>query len=232
MIKKEQGSRTYNAQFLQDPTPPGGFLINTGWFRRWKNLPIFNEELMKKRKDKYKIIMAWDMNFKKKVGADNVACSVFLTDFVTTYLIDKFEEQVGFIETLDEVTKMKDKWEFILFKSKVSVPIEIIIEDKANGPAIMEVLQLKIPGILPITPVEDKVTRMTSITTFIEAGNVLVPSLDTSDALVKHSWLPDALEELAKFPNVQHDDFSDSFSIGLRRIYVEPSSKRKPMRIF
>jgi predicted phage terminase large subunit-like protein len=105
-------------------------------------------------------------------------------------------------------------------------------EAKPNAPPIMEVLQLKIPGIIPITPVEDKVTRMTSITTFLEAGNVLVPSLDTSAALIKHSWLPDALEELAKFPNVTHDDFSDSFSIGLRRIYVEPPIKRKPMRVF
>jgi predicted phage terminase large subunit-like protein len=231
-IKKEQGSRTYNAQFLQDPTPPGGFLINTSWLRRWHNLPIFNTELMAKRKDKYKIIMAWDMNFKKKVGADNVACSVFLTDFVTSYLVDKYEEQIGFIETLEAVTQMKEKWEFIISKENVKVPIEIIIEDKANGPAIMEVLQLKIPGIIPITPVEDKVTRMTSITTFLEAGNVLVPSLDTSAALIKHSWLPDALEELAKFPNVTHDDFSDSFSIGLRRIYVEPPIKRKPMQVF
>lgn len=231
-IKREQGTRTYNAQFMQDPTPPGGNLVNPEWFRKWLRLPIHNKQLMKTSSSKFKIVQAWDMNFKEKDGADMVACSVVITDGTTSWLVDRFNEQIGFIRSLEEVTKMRDKWLFETVKEGVQLPIEIIIEDKANGPAIMEVLQLKIPGIIPTTPVEDKVTRMTSVTPFMEAGNILFPSTDTSEMLQRYHWVPDALEELGKFPYIKNDDFCDSLSIALRRIYVEPPRKRKRMRIF
>jgi len=230
--KKEQGARTYTSQFLQDPTPPGGNLINPEWFRKWKRLPIYNDEIMKRRKNAYKIVQAWDMNYKEKIGNDNVACSVLLTDGTTTYLIDVFEEQIGFIKTLDAVRDMKEKWKFILDKNNTPLPIEIIIEDKANGPAIMQVLDMTIPGIIPTTPVEDKVTRMTSVTPFMEAGNFLVPDISSTARAQKYAWWPDCETELAKFPYVPHDDFSDSLSTGLRRIYVDVANKRKKMRIF
>jgi len=231
-IKKEQGARTYNAQFLQDPTPPGGNLIDVDSLRTWKTLPIYNKEIMEKREDKFKLVQSWDMNFKKKAGADNVACSVFLTDNVTSYLVDMYEKQIGFVETLDAVVSKKEEWEDILYELDVNIPIEVVIEDAANGPAIMEVLEIKVPGMIPITSKEDKFSRMSSITTFLEAGNVLVPDTSTSESLSKYQWWEDKKEELAKFPNVTHDDFSDSFSAGLRRIYVNPPRKRKRMRIF
>ena len=230
--RKEQGAKTYNAQFLQDPTPPGGNLINPEWFRRWKRLPIYNPDIMKARGDKYRLVQSWDMAFKEKVDTDNVACSVFLTDGVTTYLVDKFEEQIGFIKSLEAVTRMREKWLDIFRDVDVRIPIEVIIEEKANGAAIIEVLCTTIPGIIPIIPTEDKLSRMTSITPFIEAGNVLIPDVEQMAILQEHPWVPDVVTELSKFPHIKRKDFSDAFSMGLRRIYVDTQKKRKRMAIY
>ena len=52
---------------------------------------------------------------------------------------------------------------------------KIIIENKANGPAVISTLKSKIPGIVAYTPKESKVARATAVSPQFEAGNVFIP---------------------------------------------------------
>src|SRR5690242_12605184 len=50
-----------------------------------------------------------------------------------------------------------------------------LIEDKANGWAVIQMLMNDIPGLLPITPEGGKVARAAAVSPLIEAGNVYLP---------------------------------------------------------
>ncbi len=47
-----------------------------------------------------------------------------------------------------------------------------VVEDKANGPAVMDVLDKEIPGMVPYNPRGSKEERAISVTPYFEAGNV------------------------------------------------------------
>ncbi len=89
----------------------------------------------------------------------------------------------------------------------------ILVEDKANGPAILDVLQRDIPGIMPVSPGADsKEARAASVSPLWEAGQVYVPHP------LWHPEVEDWLQEIWEFPNAPHDDNVDSHVYALRRL--------------
>jgi predicted phage terminase large subunit-like protein len=50
-----------------------------------------------------------------------------------------------------------------------------LIEDKANGSAVIQMLAHEISGILPVNPEGGKVARAAAISPLIEAGNIFLP---------------------------------------------------------
>jgi len=89
-----------------------------------------------------------------------------------------------------------------------------LVEDKANGTAVINTLRSKIPGFIPINPTDSKYGRATSVAPFIEAGNVFLPHEDV--ALFESAG--DLVEEAAAFPNGTHDDMVDATSQALNRM--------------
>jgi predicted phage terminase large subunit-like protein len=78
----------------------------------------------------------------------------------------------------------------------------ILVEDKANGSAIISMLRHEIEGIIPITPKESKVARANAITGIVEGGNVYLPEYA--------DFTGEFVEEFASFPNGVHDDLVDA----------------------
>jgi predicted phage terminase large subunit-like protein len=81
-------------------------------------------------------------------------------------------------------------------------PSAVLIEDKANGSAIIQELRNVITGVIAINPKESKLARAESIADKVNAGNVKIPRFA--------SWADEWLAELAAFPNGKHDDRVDS----------------------
>lgn len=50
-----------------------------------------------------------------------------------------------------------------------------LVEDKANGPAVIQMLRREIPGLISINPVGGKVVRAQAVSPDVEAGNVYLP---------------------------------------------------------
>ncbi len=73
------------------------------------------------------------------------------------------EEHLDFIGTLDCIRAYHEKYEDILFT---------LIEDKANGSAVINVLSNEIDGIIPILPEGGKFSRVSAISPKIETGHV------------------------------------------------------------
>lgn len=191
------GSYAYAGQHQQRPSPAKGGMLKREWFsRRWEVLP--------KRFDK--VIITADCTFKKTEDSDRVAIQVWGKLKNEAYLIDTKWERMGFSETLQSILALKLKWPDIG---------QVCIEDKANGSAIIEVLKERIPGVIAVQPEGGKEARVSAISPFLEAGNIILPR----DA----TWVQDFIEECVAFPKGQHDDAVDAMSYAVFRLLQRTS---------
>ena len=104
--------------------------------------------------------------------------------------------------TVKAVRELSAKWPTLLAK---------LIEDKANGSAVIQMLSREIPGILPVNPEGGKIARAAAVSPLIEAGNVYLPHP------LWQPWVNDFIEECAAFPNGAHDDQVDAMTQALLR---------------
>jgi len=92
----------------------------------------------------------------------------------------------------------------------------ILIEDRANGSAVVSALQREISGIIPVNPEGGKIARVNAVAPAIESGNVYLPHPTIAP------WVNDLIEECAAFPNAAHDDQVDAMSQALLRYIQHP----------
>jgi predicted phage terminase large subunit-like protein len=102
-----------------------------------------------------------------------------------------------FSETMNAIRDLSAKWP----QTEC-----ILIEDKANDSAVIDVLTNEIPGIIPVEPKGGKVVRANAVTANVEAGNVFIPAATVAD------WVGDFIEEFAAFPSGRHDDQVDAMT--------------------
>jgi hypothetical protein len=86
-----------------------------------------------------------------------------------------------------------------------------LVEDRANGSAIIDTLRDHISGLKPINPTIGKEARARAITPEVESGNVYLPL--PSDP--GNEWVTDLLSELRNFPHDAADDQVDALTQAL-----------------
>lgn len=189
-IRQTIGPQDWSALYQQRPVPEGGAVFKIDAFKRWNstNLPPAFDQ----------ILGSWDMTFKDSKSSDYVVGQVWGRKGVDLYLLDLFRGQWDFTKTLEM---------FALMTAKYPRTHRWLIEDKANGSAIISVLKKQIHGITPITPTESKLERAYAVTPLIEAGNVYIPESAT--------WIANFEDELLNFPAGAHDDQVDSMTQAL-----------------
>ena len=77
----------------------------------------------------------------------------------------------------------------------------LLVEDKANGPAVIKQLRQEVPGVVEIEPEGGKVARMFACCGEWQAGNWHV---DRTAA-----WSEPFVSQICNFPNAAHDDMAD-----------------------
>ena len=90
---------------------------------------------------------------------------------------------------------------------------QFYIEDKANGPAVIDALKGVISGLVPVEPDGSKLARAHAVTHVWEAGNVWLPHPDL------FPWVKDLVGELTGFPAAANDDQVDAMTQALRQLY-------------
>ena len=191
-LKSRLGAYAASAQLQQRPAPAGGGMIKREWWRFYAERPDEFDET----------IQSWDMAFKSTAGS-YVVGQVWGRIGADFYLLDQTRGRMDFPETL------------VAFKALyVSWPdtAAILVEDKANGPAIIDTLKSEIPGIIPVTPEGSKLARISAVSALIEAGNVFLPNPEN------WIWVNDFLAEAASFPVGPTDDQVDAMSQALSRL--------------
>jgi predicted phage terminase large subunit-like protein len=183
-LKTRLGSYGTAGQLQQTPAPAGGGIFKREHWRFYKARPAKFDE----------IVLSWDMTFKKTTDSDYVAGGAWGRVGADKYLIDRIKERMGFADSVKAVRAMKKRW---------PMAVAILVEDKANGPAIIETLQKEIPGVIAVNPEGGKEARAYAIQPEHEAGNLYLP--DQSIA----PWVDEYIGEMASFPRGANDDEVD-----------------------
>jgi predicted phage terminase large subunit-like protein len=204
--KAVTGSRGWASLYQQRPTPAGGDIFKRSWAKYY--VPSIEMKVRLGLGDDVKVmpssfsqqIQSWDCTFKDKSTSDYVAGQVWARDNADFYLLDRHHERMGIVETMRAIQSLTARWPEATAK---------LVEDKANGTAVIEMLQKKIPGMVAVNPQGGKEVRAQAVAPFWESGNVYVPH-----PLWK-AWTDEVLDELEAFPNGAHDDDVDSMSQAL-----------------
>ena len=142
--------------------------------------------------------MSCDTAYKAKISNDPSAITVWLqTKENKFYLLDC---SVLRGEYPDVKRAIQSKYE--QYK-----PQAVLIEDKASGQSLIQEFRNTAMPVIAIMPDSDKITRLNSVSTMFEAGQVYLPE--------NASWLADFEHELLTFPLSAHDDRVDSVSQAL-----------------
>jgi predicted phage terminase large subunit-like protein len=204
--KRDVGSQDWIALYQQRPSPEEGDLLKRGWWKFYKAPPAKFDE----------VLQSWDCSFKDLDSSDYVVGQVWGRVGADKYLLDQVRGKLDIVSTMSAVTTLSAKWPQTKRK---------LIEDKANGPAVIQMLKHSIPGLIAVEPEGGKVVRVQAARPEIEAGNVYLPDPEQSP------WVHDYIEECAAFPNGKNDDQVDSTSQALlyfamykpARVYVSSS---------
>ncbi len=190
-IRASMGSTDFQAQYQQQPVPPGGAMIKREWIQTYKVLPP--------RTYQTRIVQSWDCASKEGGQNDWSVCTTWQFEPGKYFLIDVFRKRMNYPTLKAEALRLIDKYR----------PTEIVIEDAGVGTALAQELHGFGRTVILEKPSSDKESRMAVHSAKFEAKQVFFPE--------SAAWLNDLLPELHSFPNGRHDDQVDSISQALSR---------------
>jgi predicted phage terminase large subunit-like protein len=189
LAKLRLGSYSFAGQYQQRPSPAEGGQLKRAWWRRYDVIPPKFEQM----------IQSWDLTFKDSKNADFVVGQVWGRIGANKYLVDQVRRRMTFTETVSAMRALSSKWPEATAK---------LVEDTANGPAIINVLKNELSGVIAITPKGSKEARAQAAAPEAEAGNFWIPRGEMGDLFI---------EEAAQFPMGSHDDQIDAWSQAANR---------------
>lgn len=186
----------WSALYQQSPRPLGGNVFKADGIQHYapKDLP--------QRFDK--VINSWDCTFKDTDGTDFVVGQAWGKAGANAYLLDQIRARMSFSDTVEKVIELRQRW---------PQTSEVLIEDKANGPAVIDVLKSQVPGLIAVEPDGSKLARAHAVTWVWEAKNVWTPYPQITP------WMRTFLNEVLFFPAAANDDQVDAMTQALRRLY-------------
>ena len=197
-LQLELPTPKWNAQYQQSPTSEEGAIVKREWWKEWKEDNPPRCEF---------IIQSWDTAFTKSERSDYSACTTWGVFYLNenendpnVILLDAFKKRMEFPELKEKAFNHYKEWE----------PDAFIVEAKASGaPLIFELRAMGIP-VSEFTPSRgnDKMVRINSVSDLFASGKVWAPAT---------RWADELIEEMAAFPNSDHDDLVDSSTQALIR---------------
>lgn len=188
-IRASVGAYEWEALYQQRPSPRGGGIVKDSWWQYYDQLPDGMTDFT----------ISVDLSFAER--GDYSAYTVWGRKGADHYLLDLGHHRIGFTEQVKVFEKMCQKWP----KARAK-----LVENAANGAALIDTLRRKIPGIIAIRPEGSKELRVDAIAPLIEAGNVWLPAPQAAP------WVDILVQEFRAFPAGAFDDVVDSTSQYLR----------------
>jgi len=198
-LRRSMGSVQFAGQFQQTPAPAEGVIFKREWLTKFYSAAPKTID-----------IQSWDMAFTKSEGSAKVAGFVMGKAGADIYIKDLVNDKMDFTESVAALRTLSGKWKSARAK---------VIENKANGPAIVNTLKKEISGMVEFNPKGSKTERAMSVTPYFEAGNIHFPDPKTNP------WVEDLIRDLLVFPKGTYKDTVDALVQGILYLTDKPRSK-------
>lgn len=215
-VKVRVGSRTWASLYQGNPTPDAGNLFPSDGWARYATAPWIERDDGTRvvpeagRDPDVELVQSWDFTFKDTKSSDFVVGQVWMRRGHQAWLLDQVRRRAGFTESVQMMLDLTARWPQAVAK---------LVEDKANGPAILNALRSKVGGLIPVEPEGSKYARAAAVTPFVEAQDVVLPDPLTVPGT---AWVTELTEEAREFPAGAHDDTVDGMSQAVHRLLLVP----------
>lgn len=182
LADSEGGARAWSALYQCAPRVEDGNLVPRSW---WRYCEAEDARPLAVQ------IISVDAAFKGEENNDFVAIEVWgkrENDYFLRYCLKR---HMDFPQTLAAIRTVR-----ALYPRAYAV----LIEDKANGSAIIQTLQKEM-FCIPVEPKGGKIARVNAVSPMIESGHVYLPKGE--------EWVSDFVDEFTAFPVGKHDDMVD-----------------------
>lgn len=202
-----------SAQLQQSPAPPGGLIFKKDTFRRFKasDFPIA----------KVFSVLSVDCNFKKNPVNSDVGITIEGIDGQGRIFTYHWESNtMGWVETRARLLDLVRQWR----------PNGILIEDKANGPAMIDELKnvYHLGNVIAIDPKTTKESRAHAANVSYQAQNVYHNSESLGSGNL--GGVDDFEGALAKFPRGLKKDVIDAHSMAV--MYLAMQGAANPAAVY
>ena len=230
LVMAGEGEHVWNALYQGHPSAQDGNLFKEPWWQLYERSQIDINSM------DY-LCLSVDATFKKTETSDMVAIEMWGLRRDEIFLWKLINRRMGFVETLTRIQQMCKEYPTI---------DELIIEDKANGSAIIDSLRYSenVPPIVAVNPLGGKYSRAQAVSPYVATCKVHVPTdLNQSEEL-EVEW--DGKEtnlkghrkfilQHSRFPFAKNDDMVDAETQALSRIIKlitgeEPKPKKRILR--
>lgn len=222
------GPYVWSGLYQQRPSEPEGALLRRAWWHRYRldGDDVVRPDGGRVPVSRLRVVQSWDLALKDT--GDYTVGQVWGADVGDMFLLEQVRDRMDYPRARDAIRDVSARW---------PQAEAVLIEDAANGPAVMADLRREVAGMRPVTPRGSKVSRVIAVQGAVEAGNVWLPE--------RAQWNVQALvDEAAEFPQGTHDDQVDALTQavlwlrrgagtrvqvprGLERDAVLPQSRRR-----
>lgn len=216
------GEYTWNALYQGHPSAQNGNLFKGEWWQ------LYDRDSVKTSDFDY-MCLSVDATFKKTETSDMVAIELWGLRQDHAWLYRLVNKRMGFVDTLARIKQ---------FLSEYPDIDELIIEDKANGSAIIDTLRYSdgVPPIVGVNPLGGKYSRAQAVSPFVAALKVHIPGYFTQAEEREIEWDTDErlsgtqkfVMQHTKFPFMKHDDMVDAETQALARL-IKLSTGEEPL---
>ncbi len=214
----------YSGQHQQRPAPVGGGMFPVAGWRFYKPDGVKAEGQAPRPKGCYigpaialpdkmdAELISLDAAFRGNPENDRVAFVVLGKKKGLRFVLDVSVGNRTMMQTCTEFRRLIAKWP----KAK-----RRLVEGKANGDAVVDMLSKEYTGLITVNPEGGKETRAAAICPEVESGSWYLPE--------GAPWIDDFITEFGTFPRGRRDDIVDAFTQGA--VHLAESSDIERLRM-
>jgi len=193
---RRRNRMVWAGQFQQEPAPVEGNLVKQSDVRYYGGidpLTAQRDETLPASFDRK--IISVDCAFKDLATSDYVAIGVIGVKGRKRFLLNVVNAHLDAAATEAEIRRQHE----------VHRPVAaVLVEDKANGTAVISRLKANVSGVIEIEPEGGKIARMYAAAPEWQAGDWYVER--------NAAWTEPFLQQITMFPNARNDDQADMMS--------------------
>lgn len=219
-LAKTLGPLRAAGQLEQSPYPADGTEFKSDWLsNRYTALPVSQVE---------RFILSLDASFKGLETSDWCVLGLIAKQGPNYYHCGQVRAKMDYPTLKRRVT------EYHASLRSMGIPLStVLIEDKANGTALIAELARSVSGVVPYNPKDSKIVRYRAISGILAAGQFYLPAIgaefvfpDGKRVEIPSEFVPGFESELLAIPNGAHDDQADMLAQAI--LYLEGSCLPEP----